>query len=136
MVDRVIRRFVRFALAIALGASACGGSEPDAPELSQDDQQAIDRIREAGGDPSKPRQVDFYLYFEERANADAASAELRAESFGVTVERSAANDSWVLLATRRIALTSREFGRAQEKLEAVAHRHGGEYDGWDAPVEP
>ena len=121
---------------LALVAVGCGGGGGD-PEPSSEEKQAIERIRRAGGDPEKPRRVDFYLYFPSQETAIAAADDLRSDGYPTIVARAADGDSgWLVLATRTIVLTGGDLRREQQRLDALARRHGGEYDGWNAPAEP
>ncbi|MDQ3822206.1 MAG: ribonuclease E inhibitor RraB, partial [Actinomycetota bacterium] len=124
---------VTLLLVLALVAAGCAGGDT---QLGEDDRRAVDRIWEAGGDPTKPRPVDFYLYFPSQEQAVEASGDLRSDAYRTRVERAADGDSgWLLLATKRIVLVD-DLPRAQQELDDVARRHGGEYDGWDAPTRP
>jgi hypothetical protein len=122
---------VRLSAALILVASGCGGDAP-----SGDEARAIEVVREAGGDPGRPRPIDYFLYFPAREQAEGAARDLREEGFDASVERAADSaNEWLVLATKTGVLT-RDLTSTQDHLRALADRHGGEYDGWDAPTSP
>lgn len=86
---------------------------------------------------SSPDAVHFvlhYLYSPKKRAAAAAAAELRSLQFE-TEERIGADDiNWLVLACHRIVPTEEAIAAARRTMEAVAERHGGEYDGWEAEV--
>jgi hypothetical protein len=76
--------------------------------------------------------ASFYLYFPQRADADAAADELRARGFQVTVREGADDISWLALARGDAA--DGELGEIEDAMEELAAEHGGEYDGYERAV--
>lgn len=51
------------------------------------DRQTLRALRDAGADLTKPTEVNFYLYFAERRDADSASAQAGTPTLSASVRR-------------------------------------------------
>lgn len=109
------------------------------------DRAVLAAMAAAGANMSKPAHTVHYLYFPSLAAADAAAAELRAAGYDPVNTSKAPQPS----------LLKRLFGKPQfsciaetravpyeptvlttsRQMDAVADRHGGKYDGWEASIE-
>lgn len=98
------------------------------------DQQTLRALRDAGANLTKPTEVNFYLYFHERAGADSAAAQAGTQELTASVQRAADNSAWLCLVTGTIVPSETAIRQASTRLQAVAAAHGGEYDGWEAAV--
>jgi hypothetical protein len=98
------------------------------------DQQTLRALRDAGANLTKPTEVNFYLYFHERAAADSAAAQAGTQELTASVQRAADNSAWLCLVTGTIVPSETAIRQASSRLQAVAATHGGEYDGWEAAV--
>jgi hypothetical protein len=75
--------------------------------------------------------VRHYFYFDDVSAARAVARELEALGFTASVQNAAGeDDTWLVLAEPPAGTV--EFSRSA--FEQLAERHGGEYDGWEAPV--
>jgi hypothetical protein len=103
---------------------------PVAAELRQiASLRQLHALRGHGDDPHAQREVDWTITVPDDPAAAAVAHSLRAGGYRVT--RPAA---LVITAT---AVQSLELGpllHRQEELAALAERHGGELDGWGAPI--
>jgi hypothetical protein len=97
---------------------------------------ALDQMTEAGADLAQARDVDFYLYFPSRPAAEAAAHEVTGHGFLVAVPETEGDGLWLLPARTSLVVSVDELHATEATLAMIALRHGGEYDGWDAPVEP
>jgi regulator of RNase E activity RraB len=96
------------------------------------DERVLDHLAELGCDPSSPREVRHFLYLPERACADAVAEELRSDGWLTRVEQS--EGMWLVVATRVRTLTLELVQQTRSRLESLAGRYGGLYDGWEAPT--
>ena len=106
---------------------------PDALEMQWIfDRRVVDELEHNGDLAELPRPVDHYVYFDDAARRDAFIAAASAQGFtalpnqgdeplGVHLVR---EDSIVLAHIHEVVLG----------LIALAELHGGDYDGWGAPV--
>lgn len=76
-------------------------------------------------------RMTHYVYLRSPGTIRGAAAELSARGFEVVEDRNAMGPG--LLLAMQLVIPSREgLRRSRELLEAIAERHGGEYDGWEA----
>ena len=91
--------------------------------------QLVDR----GAALDQPRHVIHFSYFPSRDAAVAAGEELRPHGWLPEVHEH--DGQWSLVCDRHDAVLEPGFVRETTDLfEAVAARHGGEHDGWEAAV--
>ena len=103
--------------------------------VEQQDALVIENLRAAGSDLSKTHDVDFFFYFPGKAQADAAAAELSASEYKlVAVESAPKSTLWQIHAKRSMAVRLEAMNATTRALEALASRHGGDYDGWGTAV--
>ena len=131
-----------FALAAVLAAAtvACAAREEkhvdqaNAEEVAQDN-EALDQLRSAGSNLTKPHQIEFYLYLPSEADAEAAKAVLRPMGYSVTVRVGANNINWLCLASRTMMPTIQELSEARGVFKRLALSYRGAYGGWEAAIE-
>ena len=98
------------------------------------DQRVLAALHDAGADLTKVTEVNFYLYFHDRAAADAAALDASTPPLTATVREGADSASWLCYVTGQMVPSEDAIHAASERLADVARRHGGEYDGWEAAV--
>ena len=102
---------------------------------AEGDRATLSALRDAGADLAKATEVNFYLYFPTRAAAELAAIEAGMPELSPSVEPSAIDDgTWCLLLTGQLVPTEAVIRAAASRLEDIAVRNGGEYDGWEAKV--
>jgi hypothetical protein len=82
--------------------------------------------------PDKP--IRHYLYFPKKTMADKAGEDLGSLGFSVEIRKGAGGVSWLALATKALPETEEEAEEVSNKLEALAIKLGGEYDGCELRV--
>ena len=99
------------------------------------DRAVLEQLRRDGVDLTRPRTIEFFLYFPSREAAESAGHALREDGFtiGEAGERSE-EQKWLVLATRTMAPELAALTEARRVLDVVAGRYGGEYDGWGTPT--
>ena len=92
------------------------------------DQAALDQLREAGSDMTKPHPFDFYIYHPEKAGAIEICGELQDEGFKVTVREGAQGNEWLCFASHSFVPSVEKLAELEEKFEGLVEVYGGEYD--------
>lgn len=115
------------------------GSDDRSPRLGlkAKDLAVLAQLVHAGADLSQPRHVLHYLHFSTEEAARHAEPEARAAGWDVEVRPPlpAYPDLWSLICQRRDVVVNPDTVRqSHDVLQALADRHGGEYDGWEAAV--
>jgi hypothetical protein len=100
------------------------------------DQQTLEQLRSAGSDLSKTHTIQFYLYVPSRQDATAAATSLQASDFDTVVKQGADGHNWLCLAQKSMTPTIENLTEVRQVFKALATRYRGEYDGWEAAVEP
>jgi hypothetical protein len=105
--------------------------------LKHKDLLVLHQLMQAGADLKQPRHTVHYLYFTSPDAATAASHEAEARGFEVEVRDPLPDypGQWSLVCGQHGVVvdppTVRDHG---DLFDALAERHGGEYDGWEASV--
>jgi hypothetical protein len=105
--------------------------------LKYKDLLVLGQLMQAGADLTQPRHVLHYLYFGSHEAATAASAEAVQHGFEAEVREPLPiqPDQWSLVCQRHGVVVDPTTVRDHDDLfEALAQRHGGDYDGWEASV--
>lgn len=129
-------RLSKHILPFILVAILISGSGCAILNSNQSDQAALDSLREAGSDLTKPHPFDFYLYHDDQSGARIICAELEKEGFLVTVQAGAIEGEWLCLASLSFVPSARKLSELQEGFEELIATYGGEYDGWETTVIP
>jgi hypothetical protein len=106
-------------------------TEPGSADLA-----VISQLQAMGADLSKPRHVIAYLYFTKEQDGERAAADLASEGFFGSLGRNEAGDSWLAKVELEAVVSDETIRDLSELLRAIARRHNGEYDGWEASAEP
>lgn len=96
--------------------------------------QTLEEMRRSGQDTRRSTAVAFVLYFPTESRARTAAAELVREGWPTpALEAPVAPDTaWQVTVTREMVPAVSRIEATGARLARVAHRHGGEYDGWEA----
>ncbi|HXE35194.1 MAG TPA: ribonuclease E inhibitor RraB [Verrucomicrobiae bacterium] len=92
------------------------------------------KSKEPDSDQSSLKQLQHYLYFREKSNAEKAAIWFRSLGFSVEVRRSADDENWLALVKHEPPPNDDEMGRLRAEVESLAAQLGGEYDGWELRV--
>ncbi|MEP6835722.1 MAG: ribonuclease E inhibitor RraB [Gemmatimonas sp.] len=98
------------------------------------DRQVLQQLLQAGADLSKPTEVNYYLYYQDRAAADSAAARGSSAPLVASVQRAADNSAWLCLVTGTMVPSESNIRAHTTRLVALAQATGGQYDGWEAAV--
>ncbi len=94
------------------------------------DRRVVTNLREAGDENDLPRPVDHYAYFSDTGARDAFMREARALGFAVEVTLGRVGAHLV----RHDPVDLEHIHGVVCELIDLVDRHGGDYDGWGAPV--
>jgi regulator of ribonuclease activity B len=98
---------------------------------SDADERVLVHLRGLGWAPGTPLRVAHFLYVPDHAGADAVAHSLDDDGWATSLEP-CADTSWLVVATRMRPLTPALVRSTRRRLETLALRHGGVYDGWEA----
>ena len=99
------------------------------------DAHVIESLVAAGSDISKPHNVDFFMWMPSKAKAKVAAAEIEDLGYAIaSIDRPPGQSQWQVHATRVMAPQLQAMTATTRTLEAVAVKHGGDYDGWGTGV--
>jgi hypothetical protein len=100
------------------------------------DARVVEVLRSVGGDLRQPTEFIVFLYFPTTEAAAAAAARLRAIGFPDVLVSESLHGKWGCIGTRQMVPDARAIRQLRSVLERLAEEHGGEYDGWEAAVQP
>lgn len=93
-------------------------------------------MQEQGDDLSAPRDIDFFVIFETRVQAEAfagsATAALGMPAQVLPYENTV---KWQIVLTRHMSPDNAHLNSLEKEIAGLARQHGGDEDGWGcAPV--
>ena len=101
------------------------------------DAKTLKALVDAGSDLTKPHEFNHWFYFSSELNAQAAAKDLIAAGYSIDmVGQTDDRKQWRVLALNTIVPNLPDVEKQSAFLERLAHRHDGDYDGWETQVEP
>ncbi len=113
--------------------------DKSAPKLSRADLEVVSQMVKHGADMSQPRHVLYYSYFPtaDAARTAALAAEQRLFMVQVSEPSPEQSDRWRMLCERKSAVLSEGVIKENSEFFSMLARQGrGEYDGWEASIQP
>lgn len=113
-----------------------GGRKPPAESLNPPQAEDLEQLKELelrGSRVKLPHPVRAFLHFEEEAVARSAGDLLEADGFRCQV-RSSSGGGWTVTAISQLVPTPGAITHLRERMQELAERLGGSYEGWEAPV--
>ena len=113
-------------------------TDPDARSpklgLKYKDLSLLDHLVKAGANLLEPRHVVYYLYARDEPTARAVADDVAARGLSVEVREPHPEHpgQWPVVAETHVVTTFDFVRETTDFFEAVASRHGAEYDGWEA----
>lgn len=98
------------------------------------DQIALNHLKKAGSDLSKPHTIEFFLYFSTERLARQAADELKKMGCKVKVELDKDDAIWGCAAIKEMIPKRAELVRLRKYFKVIAKKFKGEYDGWETGV--
>lgn len=94
----------------------------------------VAQLKKTGSNVERPHKFDFYFYFPTEIAANAAARELQANGLATQVRRAAKGPEWLCLASGTYVPDAPKLTELGRIFSAVATKHRGEFDGWEAEV--
>jgi len=94
---------------------------------------ALDALRQAGNDLSKPSEVTYYLVFPDAAAAKRAGDGAHALDFETEII-GGRDGQWTCMASRRMIPEQSTILETTKKMRELAESFGGKFDRWEAEV--
>ena len=97
----------------------------------------LDQLMKMGADLTRPRHVVHFSYAPNAAAQQAMADEARVRGFEVEAGEPLPDypDDWPVRCEQTVALRPEVVRDNTDFFEALAARHGGEYDGWEAAAD-
>jgi hypothetical protein len=109
--------------------------KPGPTDIDDQDQIALNALRESGSDLTQPTEINHYLYFPSQKVAQQVAAVLTKDGYVVKVDMSAVprpGQEWLALATQTAVPTIAYLRKTRNQLNKIATKFNGVYDGWEA----
>lgn len=96
--------------------------------------ELLQLMQEQGDDLAAPRDIDFFVIFETRAQAEAfAQAAATALAVPARLSPYEKTDKWQAVLTRHMAPDHAQLNHLERQIAGLARLHGGDADGWGCP---
>jgi regulator of RNase E activity RraB len=122
-------RLLSFSLLAAIFGWARSKKVADDP-----DEAVLVQLKKAGSNPSKPYEIEFFVYFPDESRARQAEVKLKELGFQVDVRSAAQGSDWLCFSTKTMVPELSELQKSRRNLTTIAKSLGGEYDGWGTGV--
>jgi hypothetical protein len=96
--------------------------------------QALDALRKAGNDVTKPTEVTYYLYFPSGEAAQRAADSAKTSHFSADVLSSRGGGEWACIASAKMIPERSAMLETTKRFKAIAASLGGRYDHWEAEI--
>jgi len=107
-----------------------------APTQPDPDSRVVEMLRTAGADLREPTEFIVFLYFPTAESASAVASRLRGMGFSDVLVSESLGGTWGCIGTRQMVPEVQGIRDLTSRLQRLAEEHGGEYDGWEAAVQP
>jgi hypothetical protein len=97
-----------------------------------DNGQLLAEIAAAGVDLSKMHQIDFFILFEQQADAEKFAKEIISDALvqSANVEKCKDTGVWEVITHVQMVPEHTLLGQAEQYLESIANSYNGYADGW------
>jgi hypothetical protein len=97
-----------------------------------DNGQLLAEIAAAGVDLSKMHQIDFFILFEQQADAEKFAKEIISDALvqSANVEKCKDTGVWEVITHVQMVPEHTLLGQAEQYLESIANSYNGYGDGW------
>jgi hypothetical protein len=133
-----MRRTLLLCPVLVGGLAGCMSSDPGDTDADAhntgNNGEVIAALEESGSDLSKPHPLDFYIYFDERADADAAAKSLAAKGYDAEVDPEQVDTEWLLVASKESSVSEAKIDALEAEIVAVVEPAHGVYEGWETEI--
>lgn len=101
------------------------------------DERVLDRLRTEGMDLTKPRTVEFFLYFGKEEDARKAADQIKALGFQIDIQKPAGSaPNWLCHASKSMVPDLASLRQIRLQFDPIATSQSGVYDGWSIAKVP
>jgi hypothetical protein len=98
-----------------------------------DDRDALQELLRASK-PGSPCILTHYLYLPTKRLANQVSTELKRHGFETEARPGAEGTDWLVLARHEVIPSEKLLASTRRRMEKLATKLEGEYDGWEAEI--
>jgi regulator of RNase E activity RraB len=98
------------------------------------DAETIRQLEAAGGDLSRPFQVDHFIVELDADSAQFVAEELQGRGYTISIGRPQDGGDWGVQASHETMVNEETIAEIRREMTELAARFGGDYDGWGAAV--
>ena len=95
---------------------------------------AVEQLRKAGADPTRPHETRHFLYVPGVKAAQQVAQSLKRPDRRIEVDTSARKGYWLVAVIQSVVITPESPGALRTEFEAALAPLGGEYDYWQVAV--
>ena len=95
---------------------------------------AVEQLRKAGADPTRPHETRHFLYVPGVKAAQQVARSLKRPDRRIEVDTSARKGYWLVAVIESVVITPESLGALRTEFEAALTPLGGEYDYWQVAV--
>lgn len=92
----------------------------------------LQEMHDAGMDLSVPYDIDFFINFQKKKDAEKMWREVEANDATVrfSLVENDSHDGWILCCTQELIPTHENITHTELAFDKIAEKHNGESDGW------
>ena len=120
---------------LGITGGASGAGRPSGVIETSGDTEALQGLKKAGSNLSKPHDAEFFLHFPSEAAAQEAVSKVKAMGLDpVEVRTGEKPGEWIVYARKSMLLDAEGLKRMRYHFGRIAKAGGGRYGGWEAAI--
>ncbi len=132
---RAVEATIKLRKAKAEVGGGSGGGRPSAVIETGGDVEALQGLKKAGSNLSKPHDAEFFLHFPTEAAAQEAVGKVKAMGFETAEVRTGDKPGeWIVYSRKSMKLDAEGLKRMRYHFGRIAKAGGGRYGGWEAAI--
>ncbi len=132
---RTVEATIKLKKAKAELGSGGGGGRPSAVIETGGDVEALQGLKKAGSNLSKPHDAEFFLHFPTEAAAQEAVGKVKAMGLETAEVRTGDKPGeWIVYSRKSMKLDAEGLKRMRYHFGRIAKAGGGRYGGWEAAI--
>jgi len=132
---RAVEATIKLRKAKAEVGGGSGGGRPSAVIETGGDVEALQGLKKAGSNLSKPHDAEFFLHFPTEAAAQEAVGKVKAMGLETAEVRTGDKPGeWIVYSRKSMKLDGEGLKRMRYHFGRIAKAGGGRYGGWEAAI--
>jgi len=132
---RAVEATIKLRKAKAEVGGGSGGGRPSAVIETGGDVEALQGLKKAGSNLSKPHDAEFFLHFPTEAAAQEAVGKVKAMGLETAEVRTGDKPGeWIVYSRKSMKLDAEGLKRMRYHFGRIAKAGGGRYGGWEAAI--